>query len=110
MDPFLALGVIAFAAAVSLAIYRLRRGWETRGDVLWMMAALAVIGGLVTSLDGSAGEAVIGSLAWAIGGGWWYLIERPVSPPGRFYPQGPRTEEQRRLDRWLDRAMGLAVR
>jgi hypothetical protein len=101
--------LLGLAAAVAVAVYRVIRGWETWGDLIQMAAALAFIGGVLTATDDSLAEGLVGALVWGVLGTTFYWEKRPSTPRSEPSLPEPRTAEQERTLRWIQRVVGVAL-
>jgi hypothetical protein len=108
MGPIVVATIAAFVAAAGVALYRLKRGWETWGDLAQMALSLAVIGGVLSALDNSIQDGLFGAAAWGLGGTWAYWLEKPANPVERPALE-PQTEVQRKLVRRLELTMSIGM-
>jgi hypothetical protein len=99
----------ALALGFGLALWRLRRGWETWGHLLQMLVALAAVGAALAE-SGIAGSVTVG-LGVGILGTLYYWVARPAKPlpEQNSIPEEMATPEQERLNRHLDRLLGIGM-
>jgi hypothetical protein len=101
--------LLGLAAAVAVAVCRVIRGWETWGDLIQMAAALGFFGGVLSAMDDTVVEGIIGGVAWGVFGTAIYWERRPAKPFPEPPRVEPRTAEQERVLRWLKRGIGAGV-